>query len=85
MSSTLIDSSVWISHFKKSDAKLVNLLKNGNVLVHEFVLHEVFLGLPKNHFKYFSFRKKWPSFQACVNCFDIEKLSVGLVSPDFQC
>ncbi len=45
---TLVDTSVWIGHFKKSDLKLVSLLENTQVVTHPFVLGELFLGRPKN-------------------------------------
>lgn len=40
----LVDSSVWISHFKKSNAALVNLLSDNDVIIHPFVWGEIALG-----------------------------------------
>lgn len=47
MTKTLVDSSVWISHFKKADPMLIGLLENDLVLTHAFVLQELYLGRPK--------------------------------------
>ena len=47
MTKVLVDSSVWISHFKKTDATLIGLLENDLVLTHALVLQELYLGRPK--------------------------------------
>lgn len=45
---TLVDTSVWVTHFKKKDLKLISLLENGRVVTHPYVLGELYLGKPKN-------------------------------------
>ncbi|MCX7900600.1 MAG: type II toxin-antitoxin system VapC family toxin [Methylocystis sp.] len=40
----LVDTSVWIDHFRRRDAALVELLENGRVLSHPFVIGELALG-----------------------------------------
>jgi predicted nucleic acid-binding protein len=40
----LIDTSVWVDHLRKGDAKLKALLGAGQVLVHSFVIGELALG-----------------------------------------
>lgn len=40
----LVDTSVWIDHFRSGDSSLVNLLNNGQVLIHPFVIGELALG-----------------------------------------
>ena len=40
----LVDTSVWIDHFRYSDSFLVNLLNTGRVLAHPFVIGELALG-----------------------------------------
>jgi predicted nucleic acid-binding protein len=40
----LIDTSVWIDHFRKSDAELSRLLEAGRVLGHPLVTAELALG-----------------------------------------
>lgn len=45
----LLDTSVWIDHFRKRDADVETLLENGDVLVHSFVIGEVALGPMKRY------------------------------------
>jgi hypothetical protein len=40
----LVDTSVWIDHLRKSNAKLSALLDDGVVLVHPFVVGELAIG-----------------------------------------
>lgn len=40
----LIDTSVWVDHLQRSNAELVALLNQGQVLVHPFVIGELALG-----------------------------------------
>jgi hypothetical protein len=41
---TLVDTSVWINHFRKPEAALVQLLANGLAGVHPFVVGELACG-----------------------------------------
>lgn len=45
---TLVDTSVWIAHFKKKDLKLTALLENAKVVTHPYILGELYLGKPNN-------------------------------------
>jgi hypothetical protein len=40
----LVDSSVWVDHFRRSDVRLVALLEAGEVLSHPFVIGELACG-----------------------------------------
>lgn len=40
----LVDTSVWIDHFRQEDAELQSLLNTGQVLAHPFVTGELALG-----------------------------------------
>ena len=40
----LVDSSVWIDHFRHGESALVGLLDTGRVLTHPFVIGELALG-----------------------------------------
>lgn len=40
----LVDTSVWVDHLRKGDARLKALLGAGQVLVHSFVIGELALG-----------------------------------------
>ena len=41
----LVDTSIWIDHFRSTDLTLVRALQDGQVLVHPFVLGELALGV----------------------------------------
>jgi predicted nucleic acid-binding protein len=41
---TLVDTSIWIDHLRRSDLRLVALLESVSVLVHPFVIGEIALG-----------------------------------------
>jgi predicted nucleic acid-binding protein len=41
---TLVDSSVWIEHFRRPDTELAELVEADRVLMHPFVLGELSLG-----------------------------------------
>jgi predicted nucleic acid-binding protein len=40
----IVDSSVWVDHFRQSDQHLVVLLDSAQVLMHRFILGELSLG-----------------------------------------
>ena len=40
----LVDTSVWIAHFREAGSKLVHLLSEGLVMVHPFVVGELACG-----------------------------------------
>lgn len=40
----LVDTSVWIDHFRRGDAELASLLQVGRVLAHPWVTGEIALG-----------------------------------------
>jgi predicted nucleic acid-binding protein len=43
----LVDTSIWIDHFRKSNADLVKLLEIGTVATHPFIIGELALGQQK--------------------------------------
>lgn len=44
----LVDTSVWVDHFREGDASLAALLADGRVMTHPFVIGEIALGaIPK--------------------------------------
>ena len=45
---TLVDTSVWIDHFRRSNAVLMRLLDDEEVAVHPFVIGEIAVGNLKN-------------------------------------
>lgn len=44
----LVDTSVWIDHFRRNDPGLVSLLAGGEVLAHPFVIGELACGNLRN-------------------------------------
>ena len=44
----LVDTSVWVSHFRKTHDGLVELLNNGEVVCHPFIVCELACGNLKN-------------------------------------
>jgi predicted nucleic acid-binding protein len=44
----LVDTSIWIDHFRRGDLKLAQFLDRGDVVMHPFVIGELALGhVPK--------------------------------------
>ena len=41
----LVDTSVWVDHLRAGDAPLAELLRDGQVLTHPFVIGEIALGM----------------------------------------
>lgn len=46
MSLVLVDTSVWVDHFKRRNEGLVNLLARDRVLIHPWVVGEIACGTP---------------------------------------
>lgn len=44
----LVDTSVWVDHFRRKNSRLIRYLGEGNVLGHEFVVGELACGNLKN-------------------------------------
>jgi predicted nucleic acid-binding protein len=40
----LVDTSIWIDHFRRAESQLVHILDQGDVVMHPFVLGELVLG-----------------------------------------
>ena len=45
---TLVDTSVWVSHLRDGNSKLEQLLNDGDVLCHSFIVGELACGNIKN-------------------------------------
>ena len=45
---TLVDTSVWVNHFRRTDATLMRLLADNLVTLHPFVLGEIAAGHLRN-------------------------------------
>lgn len=57
----LVDTSVWVDHLRRRDARLVHLLDEGLVLCHPFVIGELALGSLKNRNELLALLGKLPS------------------------
>lgn len=44
----LVDTSVWVGHFKQRNERLASLLEEGRVVCHPYVVAEVACGTPPN-------------------------------------
>lgn len=77
---TLVDSSVWISHFKTPNLRLISLLENTYVVTHSFILTELYLGIPKNKKEIFSRLNHIPvlrSISYAELCFFIDEFNLA--------
>ncbi len=57
----LVDTSVWVSHFRHGDLHLVELLDEGSVVVHPFVIGELACGNLRNSAEILSLLHALPS------------------------
>lgn len=51
----LVDSSIWIDHFRLNDAELVRLIDNDDLLCHPAVIGELALGSLRNRHEVLTF------------------------------
>jgi predicted nucleic acid-binding protein len=57
----LVDTSVWVSHFKDGNPKLKALLMRGRVVCHPFIIGELACGNLKNRKEILSFLEALPT------------------------
>jgi predicted nucleic acid-binding protein len=75
----LVDTSVWVDHFRGDNAPLVNLLNQGLVAVHPFVIGELACGNLHNRKEILSLLKALPQAEKASDdeiLFFIEKNSL---------
>ncbi|MGK5082296.1 PIN domain-containing protein [Bdellovibrionota bacterium FG-1] len=58
---TLVDSSVWTSHFHRPDKRVIDLLESSQILIHSAVLGELAAGSIKNRVRVLSDLKMIPN------------------------
>ena len=56
----LVDTSVWVSHLRDGNAELANLLNNGTVLCHPFIVGELACGNLRDRAVILSFLQMLP-------------------------
>jgi predicted nucleic acid-binding protein len=87
---TIVDTSIWIDHFQKSNSKLQERLENSEVLMHSSVLTELSLGHLKNRIELLGFLKLLPlaieaSFDETTRMIEKNKLfGMGLGAIEVQ-
>ncbi len=60
----LVDTSVWISHFRKGEQRLEALLEDAEVLSHDFIIGELACGNLKNRNEILSLLQALPMVSA---------------------
>jgi predicted nucleic acid-binding protein len=65
----LVDTSIWVDHFRTGDATLATLLAHGRVLTHPFVIGELALGVLR---------------QRCAVLTDLSDLPATVVATDAE-
>jgi predicted nucleic acid-binding protein len=60
----LVDTSVWVEHFRRGNARLRELLVEGLVLIHPFVIGELACGNLKNRVELFGYLDALPGAPA---------------------
>ena len=56
----LVDTSVWVDHFRNGNAQLISLLNDGDVLCHHFIVGELACGNLKNRKEVLSLLQELP-------------------------
>lgn len=56
----LVDTSVWVSHLRNGNTNLANLLNNGDVVCHSFIIGELACGNLKNRVEILSLLQALP-------------------------
>lgn len=59
----LVDTSIWISHFREGNSHLKELLEEGSVVCHPFIIDELACGSLKNRKEIISLLKALPEVQ----------------------
>lgn len=61
----LVDSSVWMRHFKHGDARLATLLAQDQVAIHPFIIGEIACGTPPRRVQLLGDLRRLRSVQQC--------------------
>ena len=72
----LVDTSVWVAHFRDSDAALAGLLNNGEIACHPFIIGELACGGLRNRRQILELLQALPSLPKA------EDDEIGAVPPE---
>jgi predicted nucleic acid-binding protein len=64
---TLVDSSVWVSHFRRSNSTLEALLEEGLVLTHQLIIGELACGALRNRRETLAYLTALPTASAALH------------------
>ena len=68
----LVDTSVWVDHLRRGNARLERLLNDALVLVHPFVVGELALGALKKRSEILGFLEEMPQAEAASHAEALE-------------
>ena len=57
----LVDTSIWVDHFRKGNRQLVHLLEDGEVVCHYFIIGELACGIINNRIEILSLLQSLPT------------------------
>ena len=80
----LVDTSIWVDHFRRSDRKLVDLLNSGEVLAHPFVIGEIALGVLRDRETVIGLLRDLPAAKTATDDGDRNKLPNHRCPPQFH-
>ena len=63
----LVDTSIWINHFNKSNAGLISLLNSAKVCIHPFIIGELSCGNISNRTEILSLLKSLPHIETALD------------------
>ena len=63
----LVDTSIWINHFNKSNAGLISLLNSAKVCIHPFIIGELSCGNISNRSEILSLLKSLPHIEPALD------------------
>ena len=63
----LVDTSIWINHFNKSNAGLIGLLNSAKVCIHPFIIGDLSCGNISNRSEILSLLKSLPIIETALD------------------
>ena len=63
----LVDTSIWINHFNKSNAGLISLLNSAKVCIHPFIIGELSCGNISNRSEILALLKSLPLIETAID------------------